>query len=167
MKSATIVLQGVILLAGIGALAFLLGMPQIEGRNAHATQFQIYFNDPFLAYGYIAAIPFFMVLWQAFTVLGYAKQDRAFSPEAVKAALTAKVCGLAMIGFVVGGEILLLSNVFGAIDPSDDRAGGLAMGIMIGFGSVVIAATASMFEQLLRDAVALKAKAEISAAEGT
>jgi hypothetical protein len=57
--------------------------------------------------------------------------------------------------------------VFGAIDPSDDRAGGLAMGIMIGFGSVVIAATASMFEQLLRDAVALKAKAEISAAEGT
>ena len=167
MKSATIFLQAVILLAAIGALGFLLGMPQIEGRNAHATQFQIYFNDPFLAFACIAAIPFFTVLWQAFTLLGYARNGRAFSPESVKAARTAKFCGMAMIGFVVGGEVLLLSNVFGAIDPSDDREGGLAMGIMIGFGSLVITATASMFERLVQDAVALKAKAGSSGAEGT
>jgi hypothetical protein len=157
MKTSTVFLQAVTVLVGLGALAFLLGMPQIEGRNAHATQFQIYFNDPFLAYAYTAAIPFFVVLWKAFTVLGYARQDRVFSPEAVAAARTAKLCGLAMIGFVVGGEILLLSGVFGAIDPSDDRAGGVAMGVMIGFGSAVIAATAATLERTLQKAVEMKA----------
>jgi hypothetical protein len=43
----TIFLQAVIVLIGIGALALMLWEPHIEGRNAHATLFEIYFNDPF------------------------------------------------------------------------------------------------------------------------
>jgi hypothetical protein len=34
---------------GGAVFVFLLWEPHIEGRNAHATLFQIYFNDPFLA----------------------------------------------------------------------------------------------------------------------
>jgi hypothetical protein len=49
-RSAAIVLQGVIVLIGIGALTFLLWEPHIEGRNVHATLFESYFKDPFLAY---------------------------------------------------------------------------------------------------------------------
>src|SRR5882757_4418154 len=63
-------LQAVIVLIGIGALALMLWEPHIEGRNAHATLFEIYFKDPFLAYAYIASIPFFVALYQAFKVLG-------------------------------------------------------------------------------------------------
>ena len=66
----TIFLQVVIVLIGIGALALMLWEPHIEGRNAHATLFEIYFKDPFLAYAYIASIPFFVALYQAFKVLG-------------------------------------------------------------------------------------------------
>jgi hypothetical protein len=73
-RSSTTFLQLVIVLIGIGALALMLWEPHIEGRNAHATTFQIYFNDPFLAYTYIASIPFFVALYQAFKVLGYAGQ---------------------------------------------------------------------------------------------
>jgi len=36
-------------LIGVGVLAGLLWEPQIEGRNVNATQFEIYFKDPFLA----------------------------------------------------------------------------------------------------------------------
>jgi hypothetical protein len=80
-RSSTIFLQVVIMLIGVGALALMLWEPHIEGRNAHATLFQIYFNDPFLAYAYIASIPFFVALYQAFNVLGYVRQNKTFSTE--------------------------------------------------------------------------------------
>ena len=78
-KGPTIFLQVVIVLIGIGALALMLWEPHIEGRNAHATLFEIYFKDPFLAYAYLASTPFFVALYQAFKVLGYIGQDKAFS----------------------------------------------------------------------------------------
>src|SRR6266478_2422403 len=68
-RSSTIFLQVVIVLIGIGALAFLLWEPHTEGVNKHATLFEIYFNS-FLAYVYLGSIPFFVALYQAFKVLG-------------------------------------------------------------------------------------------------
>ena len=93
-KTSTIFLQLVIVLIGIGALALMLWEPHIEGRNEHATLFQIYFNDPFLAYAYIASIPFFVALYQVFKVLGYVRQTRTFSQATVKALRTIKYCAM-------------------------------------------------------------------------
>ena len=59
-RGSTIFLQALILLLGVGVLALLLWEPQVEGRNVHATQFEIYFKDPFLAYIYLAFVPFFL-----------------------------------------------------------------------------------------------------------
>src|SRR2546423_12057180 len=98
-RSATAFLQTVMVLIGIGALAFLLWEPHVEGVNAHATLFEMYFNL-FVAYAYIASIPFFVALYQAFKVLGYVGQNKVFSQEAVKAVRTIKYCALAIIGFV-------------------------------------------------------------------
>ena len=109
-RSSTIFLQVVIVLIGIGALALLLWEPHIEGRNAHATLFEIYFKDPFLAYVYLASIPFFVALYQAFKVLGYAGQNKVFSQAAVKALRTIKFCAIAIIGFVVVEEIFIMLN---------------------------------------------------------
>src|SRR5262245_49753327 len=103
MRSSTIFLQVVIVLIGIGAFALLLWEPHLEGRNAHATLFQIYFNDPFLAYAYIASIPFFVAVYQAFNMLGYARRNMVFSQAAVRAMRTIKYCALAIVGFVAGG----------------------------------------------------------------
>src|SRR6478672_7578758 len=110
MKRSSIFLQVVIVLIGIGVLAFVLWEPHIEGRNAHATLFEIYFKDPFLAYAYVASIPFFAALYQAFKVLGYAGQNKVFSQAAVKALRTIKICALAIIGFVVVEEIIIMLN---------------------------------------------------------
>src|SRR5712672_4836413 len=99
-KSSTLFLQVVIVLIGIGALGLMLWEPHLEGRNAHATLFQIYFNDPFLAYAYIASIAFFVALYEAFKVLGYVGQNKVFSQAAVKALRIIKYCAIAIIGFV-------------------------------------------------------------------
>src|ERR1700748_1643097 len=103
-KGSTIFLQLVIVLIGIGVFALLLWEPHIEGRNAHATLFQIYFNDPFLAYAYIASISFFAALYQAFKLLGYARHRKIYSPGSVKAVRTIRFCATALIGFVAAGE---------------------------------------------------------------
>ena len=157
MKRGSILfLKAVLVLIGIGALALMLWEPHIEGRNAHATLFEIYFKDPFLAYAYMASIPFFVALYQAFKVLGYVGQNRVFSPGAVKALRTIKFCAISIIGFVVGGEIfIMLSN-------SDDRAGGVFMGILITFGSIVIATAAAMFERILQNAVDIKSENDLT-----
>ena len=155
-RSSTIFLQVVIVALGIGALALMLWEPHLEGRNVHATLFEIYFKDPFLAYAYIASIPFFVALYQAFKVLGYAGQNKVFSPAAVKALRTTKYCAIAIIGFVAIGEIFI---VFG---NTDDRPGGVFMGILITFGSIVIATAAAMFERILQSAVDIKSENDLT-----
>src|ERR1051325_6714518 len=105
-KSSTVFLQAVMVLIGVGALAFLLWEPNVEGVNAHATLFEKYFNL-FVMYVYIASIPFFVGLYQAIKVLAYAGQNKIFSPEAVQALRTIKYCALAIIGFVAVSVIFM------------------------------------------------------------
>jgi len=147
-KGPTIFLQAVIVLLGIGALAFMLWEPHLEGRNARATVSEIYFKDPFLAFAYLASIPFFAALYQAFKALGYVGQDKAFSPATAKALRIIMVCALAIIGFVALGELFIISG------ESDDHAGGVVIGILIAFGAAAAAAAAMMFERILRKASA-------------
>ena len=48
------------------------------------------------------------------------------------------------------------------LSSSDDRAGGVFMGILIAFGSLVIAAAAVMFELILQTAVDMKSETDIT-----
>jgi hypothetical protein len=151
-RASTAFLQAVILLIGVGALALMLWEPHLEGRNAQATLFQIYFNDPFLAYAYVASIPFFVALYQALKLLGDIARDDVFSARSVRAVRIIKYCALAVAGFVVGGEAYLFIVQRG----KEDIAGGVAVGLFIIFVSVVSASAAAVFERLLQRAVDLK-----------
>jgi hypothetical protein len=77
-RGSTIFLQVVIALLGVGVLALLLWEPQVEGRNMNATLFEIYFKDPFLVYIYLAFVPFFFGLYQAFKILGMPEEAKCF-----------------------------------------------------------------------------------------
>lgn len=149
-RVSAIFLQVVVVLIALGALTFLLWEPHVEGRNAHATVFEIYFKDPFLAYVYVASIPFFTALYQTFKVLGYARGARVFTPVAVRALQTIRYCSIAIICFVAVGEIFIMNN------ESDDRAPAVVMGLLLSFGSIVAAAAASLFEGILRTTLALR-----------
>jgi hypothetical protein len=155
-RGSILFLKAVLVLIGIGALALLLWEPHIEGRNAHATLFEIYFNDPFLAYAYTASISFFVALYQAFKVLGYAGQNKVFSPAAVRALRTIKYCAIAIIGFVAVGEIFIM------LGNSDDHAGGVFIGILITFASMVIATAMVVLERVLQNAVDIKSENDLT-----
>ena len=157
-RGSTIFLQVVLVLVGIGALTFLLWEPHLEGRNAHATVFEIYFKDPFLAYAYLGSIAFFMALFQAFRLLGYIGQNKVFSLHSVRALRTIKYCAI-ILAAMVGAAVAYL---FIAVRGKDDIAGGVAMGVFITFVSSVIAAAAAVFERLLQNAVDLKSENDLT-----
>jgi hypothetical protein len=148
-RSSIVFLQIVIVLIGIGVLALMLWEPHLEGRNAHATVFEIYFKDPFLAYAYLASIAFFVALFQAFRLLGYIGQNQAFSPNSIRALRTIKYCAMSLVA-MVGAAI---AYIVIAVRDKDDPAGGVAIGLAMIFISVVVANAASVFEGLLQNAV--------------
>jgi hypothetical protein len=156
VRTSTVFLQIVVVLIGIGTLALLLWEPHIEGRNQHATVFEIYFNDPFLAYVYTGSIPFFVALYQAFKVLGYAGGNRIFSQAAVKALRTIKYCAIAIVGFVAVSMLFFFSG-----DP-DDRPPGVFMRILVAFPSIVVATAAATCERILQNAVEMKSENDLT-----
>ncbi len=157
-RSSTIFLQIVIVLIGMGALALMLWEPHLEGRNANATPFEIYFKDPFLAYAYTASIAFFVALYQAFKLLGYIRANQVFSPRAVKALRTIKYCALTLVAFIVGAEAFFFIVQRG----KEDIAGGVMIGLVMIFVSVVVATAAAVFERLLQSAVEIKSENDLT-----
>lgn len=157
-RSSTIFLQIVIVLIGIGALALMLVEPHFEGRNAHATPFEVYFKDPFLAYAYTASIAFFVALYQAFKLLGYIRANEVFSPRAVKALRTIKYCALSLVAFIVGAEAFFFVVQRG----KEDIAGGVMIGLVMILVSVVVATAAAVFERLLQSAVEIKSENDLT-----
>ena len=157
-KSSTIFLQIVLVLMGIGALALMLWEPHLEGRNVNATLYQIYFNDPFLAYVYIASISFFVALYQAFKLLIYIGRNEVFSQRSVKALRTIKYCAMTLVAFIIGAE----GYIFIAMRGKDDIAGGVAVGLAMIFLSAVTATAAAVFERLLQNAVDIKSENDLT-----
>ncbi len=157
-KGSTLFLRVVILLIAIGAFAALIWEPQTEGRNVHSDPISLYFNDPFLAYIYIASIPFFVALYQAFKLLRYVDKNEIFSQAAVKAVRNIKYCATALVAFIVAAEAYLFIVQRG----KDDIAGGVAMGLFIIFVSVVIATAAVVFQKLLQNAVDIKSENDLT-----
>lgn len=145
-RNLTIFLQVIIVIIGIGTLGLMLWFPHIEGRNAQATFFKIYFKDPFLAYTYIASIAFFIALYQTFNLLGYIARDKVFSQRSVKALRTIKYCAMSLVGFILGAEIYF----FVAQRGKDDIAGGVMMGLFMIFISIVVATAVAIFERTLQ-----------------
>ena len=157
-RGSTIFLQLVILLLGAGVLAFLIIEPQFEGRNVNATQFEIYFKDPFLAYIYLATIPFFVGLYQGFKLLGYARRNEILSPRSLLALRIIKYGALIMAIFFVGAEAYIFIFVRG----TDDVAGGVMMGAFVILACAVVGTAAAVFERILQNAVDIKSENDLT-----
>jgi hypothetical protein len=126
----------------------MLWEPHIEGRNAHAATFEIYFKDPFLAYVYVGSTPFFVALYRAFGLFGHVRKNGAFSQVTVDALRAIKHCAIAIIGFVAVGVVFII--MFG---DKDDRPAGVFMSFLVTFASSVIAIAAAMFARKLQNSL--------------
>lgn len=159
-RSSTIFLQAIIILIGLGALTLLLWEPRVEGVNAHATTlYEIYFDDPFLAYVYVGSIAFFAALYQTFKLLGYIRKGEIFSQASVKALRTIKYCAMTIIAFLVGAEGYI--NIVQR-KVEEDVAGGVMLGLVMIFISVVVTTAAAVLERTLQSAVELKSENDLT-----
>src|SRR5688572_30778899 len=121
-RSSALLLQGIVVLIAVGTLALMLWEPHLEGRNAHATPFEIYFHDPFLAYVYAGSIPYFIALYRMFALLGQVRESGAFSQSTVDALRSIKRCALVLMGFVAGAVVFIL-----IAGDKEDRPPGIFM----------------------------------------
>lgn len=155
-RSSTLFLKVVILLIAIGALAGLIWFPRTEGRAANLDLISIY-TDPFIIYIYIASIPFFVALYQAFKLLNFIDANKAFSQSAISTLKNMKFASLSLIGFIALAVFYIRFFVHG-----DDPAGPTALGIFTAFASGVIATAAGVFQKLLQNAVDIKSENDLT-----
>ena len=139
----------------------MLWEPHLEGRNVNADFVTIYFRDPFLAYAYLGSIPFFFGVYQGFKLLGYVDRGEAFSGEALRSLGYIKYCALAIIGVIIGAELIIIVGHNVAADD-DDPAGFVALGVMASFACLVTAVAAAVLERLLRNAVDLQSEHDLT-----
>lgn len=158
MKRISIIfLQAVIVLIGIAALAILIRVPLTEGRATNLDLLSIY-SDPFILYGYVASIAFFIALYKAFKLLGYIGQNKAFSSDSVRALKSIKYCAIVLSILIAGAGLYI--RIF--YDKEDDSAGFLAICIVTTFASIVVATAAAIFEKLLQNAVDMKSENDLT-----
>ncbi len=158
MKRISIIfLQAVILLIGIVALSVMVRFPLTEGRAQNLDLFSIYF-DPFILYGYASSIAFFVALYKAFKLLGYIREDKLFSLNAVRTLRNIKYCTIILIiSIAMAGLYIKISH-----NKDDDPAGFLAMCIVIGFISIAVATAVAVLEKILQNAVDMKTENDLT-----
>ena len=155
-KGSTLFLKIVLVLMAIGVTAGLLWFPQTEGVAKNLDLISIYIN-PFIIYMYIASVPFFVGLYQAFKLLNFIDSNKAFSQGAVNTLRNMKLASLALIGFIVLGLLYIRFFVHG-----DDPAGPTMLGIIVSFAVAVIATAAAVFQKLFQNAVDMKSENDLT-----
>ncbi|MCP9236033.1 DUF2975 domain-containing protein [Lewinella sp. JB7] len=140
-RPITKLLQIVTVLTGITALYALIRLPMLEGRAANLDVVSIYL-DPFILYGYLSSIFFFILLYQVFLLFGYIGRDELYSVKATIAVRRIKFCAV-----IFGMSIVAAGSYISAFHhEDDDPAGFLAICIVGSFITMGIAIAASIFE---------------------
>ena len=155
-RSSTLFLKFVLFLIASVVLVALIRFPLTEGRAAHLDLLSIY-ADPLIIYGYVASIPFFAVLYQAFKLLGYIDNNKAFSDLSVTSLKRIKYYALSLAGMVLGGLLYIRATVH-----NDDPAGVTMIGFVIIFASFVVATFAAVLQKLLQSATDLQSENDLT-----
>jgi phosphoglycerol transferase MdoB-like AlkP superfamily enzyme len=106
---------------------------------------------------YVAAVPYFMALFQTFTLLGLIDRNEAFSYEAVKVLRVIKYCALTIT--VIYTALLPFFYWFA---ERDDSPGFLVIGFVFVFAAFVIAVFAELLQKLLKRAIDMKQEIDLT-----
>lgn len=151
-----LLLKVVVVLLATAALVGLVWFPQTEGRATNLDVLSIY-SDPLIIYIYIASIPFFVGLYQAFKLLSLIEGNKAFSQSAVD---TLKKMKFASLGLIIAIAFAVLYVRF--FLKGDDPAGPTMLGMITALIFGVIATAATVFQKLLQSAVDLKSENDLT-----
>ncbi|MCC9621571.1 DUF2975 domain-containing protein [Thalassospira sp. MA62] len=106
---------------------------------------------------YVAAVPYFMALFQTFTLLGLIDRNEAFSYEAVKVLRVIKYCALTIT--VIYTALLPFFYWFA---ERDDSPGFLVIGFVFVFAAFVIVVFAELLQKLLKRAIDMKQEIDLT-----
>ncbi|MDQ3076912.1 MAG: DUF2975 domain-containing protein [bacterium] len=151
-RGSTLFLRGVIVLIGIGVLALCIFVLPI-GIKTDVTGWY----RPILLGMYIAAIPFFIALYQSLKLLSYIDKNNAFSELAVRALKYIKYCAITISGLYAVGMPYIFH-----VAQLDDAPGVVAIGFVIIFASLVIATFAAVLQKLLQNVIDIKSENELT-----
>lgn len=144
-KNLILFLKIVILLIAAVAFIWMLKFPQLEGRAANLSLISIY-TDPLIIYGFIASVPFFVLIYQSLKLLNLIDKSKVFSQSAVNALRKIRLACLSLIAFILLGMLYIRFFTHG-----DDPAGPTMLGIFASFVATSIAAAAFFLQKHLQE----------------
>lgn len=112
---------------------------------------------PILVGMYVAAVPYFMALFQTFTLLGLIDRNEAFSYRSVKVLRMIKYCALTITVIYMA-----LLPFFYWFAERDDSPGFLVLGFVFVFAAFVIAVFAELLQKLLKRAIDMKQEIDLT-----
>lgn len=104
-----------------------------------------------------SAIPFFFALYQAFLLLRYIDNNKAFSDLAVKPLKKIKYCAI-----TISILHLLVLPLFYVFAELDDAPGVIFVGLIVPFASLIIAVFAAVLQKLLQEAINIKSENDLT-----
>ncbi|MDF2858922.1 MAG: YoaS [Neobacillus sp.] len=156
-QGTTLFLKIAVILIGIPVLALCIFLvPEIGNFAA-----ELYPDIAYLKYLvfidlYATAIPFYFALYQAFKLLSYIDNNKAFSELSVRALKNIKYCAITFSSlYAVGMPLFFL------IADKDDAPGIIVIGLVMIFASIVIAVFAAVLQRLLKEAIDIKSENDL------
>lgn len=137
---------------GLGVLAIcsLLIIPEVAANEAG-------YYTPILVLMCVSALPFFFALFQTVKLLSYVEKNKAFSNLSVKALGVIKLCAIIIAVLYSLG----MPYIYYAADR-DDAPGVIVIGLLVVFGSLVVAGFAAVLQLLLKNAIEMKKENDLT-----
>ncbi|WP_318617393.1 DUF2975 domain-containing protein [Sporosarcina sp. YIM B06819] len=157
-RGTTLFLKLAVILIGTPILAMCIFLvPEIADFAAQLYPEMVSIKYLVFTNFYLAAIPFYFALYQAFKLLSYIDKSKAFSELSVRALKTIKYCAIIIsILFVAGMPLFYL------VAEIDDAPGIIVIGLVIIFASMVIAVFAAVLQRLLQEAIQIKSENDLT-----
>ncbi|WP_337873248.1 DUF2975 domain-containing protein, partial [Ignavibacterium sp.] len=147
------ILQIMIVLLGIAALAILIYLPLTEGRAENLDLFSIY-SDPLILYGYATSLLFFAVLYKTFKLLDLIKQKNIFEQNAIRILRSIRQYTIIFnVLILLAGFYIVLFHA-----KEDDPVGFIVICFGITFISLFAAAASKVIAAILQKGIELKSE---------
>ena len=157
-RGSTLFLKIAVILLGIPILALcIFGLPILAKDAAESNSEFAYVLYSIVIIMYLSAVPFYGALYQAFKLLNYIDQNKAFSKISVKALKNIKYCAITISSLYVVG--MPFFYIFAELD---DAPGVILVGMLFIFAPMVIAVFAAVLQRLLQEAIHIKSENDLT-----
>lgn len=149
---STLFLKAAVWFMGMAVLAIcgLLILPVLLANEGG-------YYSPILILMCVSAVPFLFALYKTLGLLGYIDKNIAFSVLSINALKHIKYCAL-IIAVLYSAS---MPYVYYAAQR-DDAPGVIVIGLIVAFGSLVIAGFAAVLQLLLKNAIEIKSENDLT-----